>query len=365
MPSAAHTLRAVLASTAVVLSLVFAGSASASGPLSGVTQTVSEVTEDVSGVAEGLGQAVEPVEDRSGDSGAQAKAAPASADEPAEPAPQPTGGGRRSAPAVAAVAETVEDTAETATRSVGETARRATRAATKAAEPVVEAAARPARAAARSVETVATRAVETAAGVAEPVLQAAISVAEPVLATVRTVAEPVLGTVGTVVGGAAAPVLEVVRPVTEILAPQSPQTGASADDGGQAPSAVGASSHPRRPGRRTGGPSPPTRPHATALQPRASSPRRRACLPGPGRTPVRRRHSRPAPPPPLQCALSVTPSPSARPRLPPARRAPSSQDSHSWPLLVALAAPGLGRRLQLRPELLRPPLFVSPPERPG
>jgi hypothetical protein len=366
MPSAAHILRAALASAAVVLSLAIADPAAASGPLSGLGDTVSDVTNGVSDVTEGLGQTVESVGGRSGDSGRHPRPAPTPADEQTEPSEQRDASAQRSAPVVRAVSDAVEDTADTAARVVRGTARRA-RAATDAVEPVVDAAAKPVRSATRSVEAVLTRTVETVERVAEPVLATATELAEPVLATVRTVAEPVLGAVGTVVHRTVAPALEVVRPVTEILTPHGPQAGASADGARDVPGAVGASALPPAPPGTTERPSRQAKPPALE---RTGVPGVQPGAPGPAAW----SGATSAPSASQQIGSGSSAAPPARPRdaVPVGSSSAAGGSGSAFftgfaavALLVALAAPGLGRRLKLRPALIRPPLFVSPPERPG
>jgi hypothetical protein len=162
-------------------------------------------------------------------------------------------------------------------------------------------------------------------------------------------------------------VLEIVRPVTEILTPQSPQSGASAGEG-QAPSAVGTSELPPAPagtaGRRPGSAEPAERGRVATpgIQPPASG------LPdwiGQTATPSAAQHagsegSAAAPPVQPRDAGPIGSSAAAG--------GPGSAFFTGFAvvaLLGALAAPALGKRQKLRPEPLRLLLFVSPPERPG
>lgn len=369
MPSAAMNNRAAVASAAVILSLAFAGPASASGPLSGLTDTVSSVTTGLDQTVELVGGTVETVTGGALPAPPSEPAQAAQPEQEAEPAAPVAAEPQPAAPAPAEVAPVkavtqavggVVKTAVTATTSL-------TSAASKTAEPVLGAALGDERA-------------DTGSAVVAPALAAVADVTGEVLGTVTRVTEPVLPLTGAVLGQVGETVSTattgVVASVDELLTPPSSQAApapGSGSQGGSGPSV----------------PSPgPASPETASPQPTQRAGETRAKRPRPAAPSSD--FSAPAGPE-LAARPGVT-SPAATPRVgtadgdrhgsslaPPVRTAVHSAGTSAAGSstglffagfavlagLFVLAAPALGRRLKLWPALVRPLAFVSPPERPG
>jgi hypothetical protein len=360
MPGVNFYSRVVLASTATILSLALAGPASAGGPLSGLTQTVSDATTGLGQTVETVGSAVQGVTgaQQAPSSGPDKAAAPVQEEAPAadaNAAPQPAAPAPTAVNAVTAVARTV--VAETVP-ALAATANRVVPAASDTAGPVVGEALGNVRAVAGSAVAA------TGAAVTQ--------VANRTLATVATVTEPVLPVTGALLDQVGATLSTansgLVASVGELVAPPRSQgsNGPAPPSGGGTGAAPGA-----------------VPPGQGADDPAASKRKRKAAGPG---TPAAEwvvsplalddTSSLTAPGSPRVGARDGNAVPSLAPLT---RRVASSTGSSSAGAtpgfafaafaviagLFALAAPGLGRRLKLWPALVRPLAFVSPPDRPG
>jgi hypothetical protein len=362
MPGVVTQSRAVVASAAALVSLVFAGPASAGGPLLGLTDTVSNVT---TGLGQTVGGAVTDV------TGAQ-QASPSGSDQAAAPGQEPApAADTNAAPQPAAPAPTAVTTVTAVTREVvaetvpalAATTNQLASAASNAAEPVTGAALGNMRAVTGSavaatgavVTQVTDRALATVATVTEPVLPATGALLRQVDDTISMTTTGLVGTVDQVIAPPRSQGSDGPAP--------TPPPAESSDGSGGLPGAV-------PPGEVADTPAPAERKRKAALP--ASQIAHVAAAPPRAldSTPIIQRGSPPR--------VGAREGGIAVPSLAPATRtvAPSTSSAGGAPGfafvgfavvagLFALAAPGLGRRLKLWPALVRPLAFVSPPERPG
>jgi hypothetical protein len=393
MPGVVSQSRAVVASAAVLVSLAFAGSASAGGPLLGLTDTVSNVTT-------GLGQTVETVGGTVTDVTGAQQASPSGSDQAAAPGQEPApAADTNAAPQPAAPAPTAVTAVTAVTRKVvaetvpalAATTNQLASAASNAAEPVTGAALGNMRAVTGSavaatgaaVTQVTGRALATVVAVTEPVLSttgaAVTQVTGRALATVATVTEPLLPATGALLRQVddtiSTTTTGLVGTVNQVLAPSHsqgsngptppPPAGSSGEGSGGLPGAV-------PPGDAADTPAPARRKRKAGVPASQVAGVIAAPPQALDSTPIIHRGSPPR--------VGARDGGIAVPSLAPPMRsaAPSTGSSFAGGAsgfafvafaviagLFVLAAPGLGRRLKLWPALVRPLAFVSPPERPG
>jgi hypothetical protein len=358
MPGVVSQSRAVVASAAVLVSLAFAGPASAGGPLLGLTDTVSNVTTGVGQTVETVGGAVTHV------TGAQ-QASPSGSDQAAAPAPAAD---TNAAPQPAAPAPTAVKAVTSVTRAVvaetvpalAATTNQLASAASNAAEPVTGAALGNMRAVTGSA-VAATGALVTQ--VTGGVLETAATVAEPVLPAAGGLLRQLNDTISTTTTG-------LVGTVDDVLAPPRSQ----GSHGSITPPAWSSGGLPGAvpPGEAADTPAIAKRKRNAALTAARAADLEGALPQALDSTPIIHRGS----PPRVGARDGGTAVPSLSP--PMRSTAPSPGSSSAGGAsgyafvgfavlagLFALAAPALGRRLKLWPALVRPLAFVSPPERPG
>ena len=369
MPGVVSQSRAIVASIAAIVSLSLVGPASAGGPLTGLTDVVSNVTTGVDQTVDSVGNTVEVV------TGAQQQSSSGS-DEAAEPgqepvpaadtiaAPQPAAPAPTAVTAVTAVTRTV--VAETVPANPATTNRLAP-AASDTAEPVIGAVLGNLRAVTGSAVAATGAAVAEVGGAA---LSTVATVTEPVLPVTGTVLAQVDATISTTTTGLVGTVDELLAPPrsqgSNGLAP-APQPEEGAGSGGSVPGDAASSDE----GAGAGGPAKRKRKAASPTAPVAQVP-----LVWTAEPLVAPPIISPGSPPRAGAGDGGTAVSSLAP--PMRTTAPSTGSSSAGGAaglafvgfavvagLFALAAPGLGRRLKLWPALVRPLAFVSPPERPG
>lgn len=369
MPGVVSQSRAIVASIAAILSLSLVGPASAGGPLTGLTDVVSNVTTGVDQTVDSVGNTVEVV------TGAPQQSSSGS-DEAAEPGQEPVPAADTSAaPQPAAPAPTVVGVATAVTRTVvaeivpanPATTNRLAPAASDTAEPVIGAVLGNLRAVTGSAVAA------TGAAVAE--------VGGAALSTVATVTEPVLPLTGAVLGQVDATLstttTALVGTVDELLAPPRSQSSNGVAPAPQPEEGAGGGALPGEaaPSDEGAGAGSPAKRKRKAASPTAT-PVAQVPLVSTAEPLVAPPIISPGSPPRAGAGDGGTAVPSLAP--PMRTTAPSTGSSSAGGAaglafvgfavvagLLALAAPGLGRRLKLWPALVRPLAFVSPPERPG